>query len=124
MPRCLGAFWVGSSEKDSVVGFPSPGGPNLLSLDHPIFAIAFGPRRQCCEIRARSRLGKQLAPEFFAAQDRPQEPLFLPIVTGGQDGRTRPADPDRVVTVRIDPGRIHFLSQDELMDRIRRQTPR
>ena len=94
VPRC----WCGTARTASRRGLER--GPDLLSGDDPLVAVALGPRLQAGEIRTGVRLAEPLAPQLLAAGDRRQEALLLLLGAELQQRR-----PEEVATLHADPVR-------------------
>src|SRR5262249_56267396 len=63
---------IRARDDDAEVGVVRPAGPDLLSVEYPIVADAFGTRLDPSEIGTRNRLAEELAPNVVAARERGQ----------------------------------------------------
>ena len=97
----LGDVGVGAGEAHAEVGDVGPGGPHLLAGEHPLVAVALGPRGERGEVGAGAGLAEELAPPLLVAHDRRQEaqPLLLGAV-GEQRGR------GQVEAERVEPAEV------------------
>ena len=69
-------------------------GPDLLPVEHELVAVAAGPGLHAGEVRARTRLAEELAPDVLAPQQRRDErPLLLLAGVHQQRGPAH-AEPD------------------------------
>ena len=69
-----------------------PGGDvDLRAVDHVLVAVALGPRAQRRDVRAPVGLGDRQGRDRPALEDRPDEPLDLLAVAGGDHVRQRDA---------------------------------
>ena len=64
----LWRFRVGTCQHDAVIGEVRARGPDFLAIDHPLVAILDGACLDASDVGPGSRLGEELAPDFFAAQ--------------------------------------------------------
>ncbi len=69
-PLVLGGVRVRAGEQQTVVGELRAGGPDLLAVDDPVIAVAFGAGAQARDIRSTGRFREQLAPDLFAVKRR------------------------------------------------------
>ena len=97
-------------------------GPDLLAGDPPAAVDLGGLGGQAGQVRARARLGKQLAPDHFAAERRRQETLLLLIGTERDDRRHQPRRDTQGRSSHLSGGEL--LLDDDLLDRGRRPAPR
>jgi hypothetical protein len=107
MPRSA----AGAGEQDRVCCQLGPAGPDLLALDAPPAVHLGGGGAQRGQLRARLRLGEQLAPDLLAGEDRSKVPLLL---VGGAELDDR--GPGEVLADDVEPlggiGPIEFLVED------------
>ncbi len=101
-------------EQHAVGGHLGAARPDLLTRDAPALAVALGAGLERGEIRARVRLGEQLAPDLLAGEDAGEEALLV-LLAAEVDDR-RPGEPlaEQVETV----GRAHavvLLQEDRLL---------
>ena len=86
MPRCLGR-----SGSVRAMSSPKParwasGGPDLLAVEHPLVAVALGPRGQAGHVRPGAGLAEQLAPDLLAGEERPEVAALLLVGAVGHQG--------------------------------------
>ena len=73
-------FWqinIGTSEQNCVIGKLAKAGPNFLTVDDPVVAIAHGASAERSQVAARTRFAEELAPHLFALQDGGEVMLLL-----------------------------------------------
>src|SRR5262249_55638605 len=70
---------IGAAQQVQPVGVGAERGPYFLAGDDPLVAVPLGARLQPRQITSGVRFAEALAPEFFAASYRRQEPLFLGV---------------------------------------------
>ncbi len=97
--------------------------PDLLAVDHPLVAVELRPRRQRGEVGAGAGLAEELAPDLLAREQCQKVAGLLLGRARVEQGRSGPADPDRVVGAG-DLGADQLLVDDELHTRVGTQTPR
>ena len=88
----LGLVEVGASEQDTPVCLMGERGPDLLIVDDPIVAVAFGARADGAEIGAPRRLRVELAPDLFATQRRWREAVPLRLRSPAAERRHADAE--------------------------------
>src|SRR5690349_21579482 len=69
--------WAGTGEQHPAVRLARTGRPDLLALDDPVVAIPTRGRAHRGEVRARVRLGEQLAPRLLPRGEGWQETALL-----------------------------------------------
>ena len=104
---------ISARQADAVLGEMGVGRPDLLAVDHPLVAVAVGPRDHAREIRSRARFGHELAPHLSAVQDR-RDVLMLVRVRHAREQQIE-GGPARAREVRrkLIPG--GFLVEDLLV---------
>ena len=114
---------IGAREKNAELRVLRAARPDLLAIDHPFVTIKFGTCAQAGQVASRFGFAEQLTPHLFTCQQgRDVTPLLI-IRAGEDDGRPRPANPDRVRRTRHS-GAGEFVVDDQLVNRIRPETPR
>ena len=123
---------VGAGEEHAELGMVGRGVPHLLSVDHPLVAVALGSGREAGEVGAVAWLAEELAPHVLTGEDRMEELASQRVGPVGEDRRCRqphaPADGrtngagvrDLVVHDRLGPRREALA---EPLDRPRRARP-
>ena len=64
----LGDVGIGAGQQDPHIGVVRTRAPHLLTVDDPLVPVAIGSGRQAGEIRARTGLAEQLAPDLLSPQ--------------------------------------------------------
>ena len=90
MPLCFGDIGIGSGEEDAERCVLRATGPDLLTVDHELVAVAHRTSAEAGEVAAAARFAEQLAPELLAGQHRRQVALLLLVGAGVQQCRARP----------------------------------
>ena len=116
-PHVLGGRGIGAGEQDPPPGDVRIARPHLLPVDHPVVAVALGPRRERGQVGAGAGLGEQLAPELLPAEQRPEPAVLLLLGAGVHEGRPRPSDADGVDRAPH-PGPPQLLVDHQLGQRI------
>ena len=68
---------IGPAHDEAPVRLVGQGRPDLLARDHPLVAVADGPRLDVGQVAARVGLGVALAPQLGALPDRREEARLL-----------------------------------------------
>ena len=111
----LGRIGIGADQRKHRVGSVRGRGPDLLSVDDEIVAVAHGARGQRGEIGAGARLAVALRPGDFTVEDRRQV-LFLLLVRAVDDqGRSEHVNAGAADRRRAGLGEL--LIEDELLHR-------
>ena len=76
---------AGTAEHVVVVGHAGMRDPGLRAVHDVLVAVAYGPRRQRCGVRAALGFGEAVRPEQLAAEHVGQEALALGVAPGGGD---------------------------------------
>ena len=118
----LGGVGIGAGQQRTPLGELRGGGPDLLAGDPPPAVDLGGLRGQAGQIRTRTRLGEQLAPDHLAAERRRQESLLLCLGAVGDDRRDQPCGDAHIGS--LDPSGGEFLRDDDLLDGGRGPAPR
>ena len=122
MPLCFGRARVRPRQQRTPLRVLRGGGPDLLAGDAPSAVDLGGLGGQAGQVGSGARLGKQLAPDHFAAEGGRQEPLLLLIGAERDDGRD---DPRRDAHLRtLHPSAGELLGDDDLLDRVGSAPPR
>ena len=122
MPLCFGRGRVGPRQQRAPLRELRGGGPDLLAGDAPAAVDPGGLGGQAGQVGSGARLGKQLAPDHFAAERRRQEALLLLL---GAERDDRRDDPGRDADLRpLDPAAGELLGDDDLLDRAGGAAPR
>jgi hypothetical protein len=79
-------------KQETEIGNMTAARPDLLAVHEKVIALVLGRGAQAGQVRARIRLGVQLAPDLLGGEDLPEIPLLLPVRTVDDDGR--PDEPD------------------------------
>ena len=79
MPRCPRASGSVRARRKIHVASAAERGPDLLTVDHPLVAVADGPGRERGEVGTRVGFGVALTPAIVAGEDAREEaaPLLL-----------------------------------------------
>ena len=118
----LGRAGVGAGQQRTPLRELRAGGPDLLPGDAPTAVDLRGLGGEAGEIRARTRLGKQLTPDHLAAERRRQELLLLSFGAVGDDRRDDPRGDAHLRS--LDPPGGELLGDDDLFDRGGGPSPR
>src|SRR5438034_301564 len=117
-PLVLGHAGIAAREQDAPVRDVAAARPDLLTVDEEVIAPVLGARAQAGEVRARVRLGVQLAPHLLGGEDLSQITLLLLGRAVDDDGR--PDEPDaEAVDRRRRVGARHLVGGDGLLHRRR-----
>jgi hypothetical protein len=92
----LGLARVRAGQEDPELGQVGIGGPDLLARDDPSIPVGGRFGRKSCQIRARTRLAEELAPDLLARKKRRHISLYLFWRPRMKERRPGPADTDRV----------------------------
>ena len=122
MPLCLGALGSVRASSAPHCEYCARGGPDLLAGDAPAAVDLGGLGGQAGQVGTGARLGKQLAPDHFAAERRRQEPLLLLVGAERDDRRNDPRRDAHLRALHL-AGR-ELLGDDDLLDRVGRAPPR
>ncbi|MNZ58663.1 hypothetical protein D3C78_766770 [compost metagenome] len=75
--RCI---WFGAHQQEHVVCQVGSGGPDFLSIDHPLIANQLGASAQRGQVAAGTRLAVALRPQVFTGDGLGHEELLLPLL--------------------------------------------
>src|SRR6202022_3061071 len=117
-------FWSGRvrpCQQHAPMRYLRCGGPDLLTGDAPTTVDLGGLGGEACQVRTGARLGKQLAPDHFAAERWRQEALLLLFGAERDDRRYQPRRDAHRGSAHLASG--EFLGDDDLLDRARCATP-
>ncbi len=84
----LRKFGIGTGYEHAAICEMGERVPDLLPVDDPLVAIAYGPRREPGEVGARARLGEELAPDLLAREHRSQGSVAEIVAAVRDHGRT------------------------------------
>ena len=90
----LGARRIAAGQAGGVVAVLGARGPDLLPVEHELVAVEPGPGLHAGEVRARTGLAEQLAPDVLAAQQRRDQRLLLLLAGVHEQRRAAHAEPD------------------------------
>ena len=76
-PACLGTSGSVRQMANPYSGDPCGRRPHLLTVEHPLVAVADGLARQSGEVAPGAGFGEQLAAELVELEERPAPPLAL-----------------------------------------------
>ncbi len=113
---------VGARQQRAPLGELRGGGPDLLAGDAPAAVDLGGLGGQAGQVGSGARLGKQLAPDHFAAERRRQEPLLLLVGAERDDRRDDPRRDAHLRALHLAGGEL--LGDDDLLDRVGGPAPR
>jgi hypothetical protein len=97
----LGHVRVRPGDEDRPIRLVGKRGPYLLPVEYPLVAVAYRAGAEVGQVRARARLGEQLAPHLLAGPQWTQEPPTLLIGAVPQDRRRGHAEADHLQS-RVD----------------------
>ena len=113
-PLVLGRVGVGACHQDTPVGDMRQGVPDLLAVDDPSIAIAYGAGTQPGQIRTGGGLREQLAENDLGGEDPGQEAIFLRLGAMGHDGGSGKANA-QVKDIDRRQETAFFLVPDDLL---------
>ena len=93
-PRMLRHIRIAARDQDAEVAVVRAGVPDLLAVDHPVVAVAFGAGAQRGEVGPAGRFREQLAPHLVGAHRRPDEAVALLRRAADADRRHGELDAD------------------------------
>ncbi|SHV92938.1 Uncharacterised protein [Mycobacteroides abscessus subsp. abscessus] len=70
----LGHVGIAAGHQQCPARLMRPRGPHLLTVDHPVIAVAYRAGGQACQIGTGTRLAEELTPQLFTGEQGTQDP--------------------------------------------------
>jgi hypothetical protein len=91
-----------------------PGRPYLLTVNYPLIPVAFSARSQGSQVRSRTWLGEELAPDFFISDYRRKEPPPLILGPVGKERRSGQIQSEWVESPKVEWSQLIFHTTSDI----------